>query len=491
MTIINQKSISGITSITFASAGDDLLTFHSNNGTERFRIDNSGNTKITAGIVTTLTVTGDVDIADKIVHTGDTNTAIRFPGNDTFTVETSGSEAFRVDGGQRLLIGATSSRGIGHGTAAAFEIEGTSATVFASVVKNSNDAYGSSIALGKTRGTSIGDNTSVSSGDEIGSIRFAAADGTDVQTRAAQITAAVDGTPGSNDMPGRLIFSTTADGAAAPTERLRIDSSGRLLTNTQSSKGAGGVTARVQIDGTDSDSAIRVTRNGNDTNAGYLVFSKSRGTSVGSNTIVQENDSLGRIRFAAADGNDHEGVAAEIWADVDSTPGNNNTPARLSFRTTPSGSASSTERMVIKASGLVGINTAKPEAQLTVKGDSTIDAKDFKYSYSNTHGIQIKGGESALDIVSSDDGNHGGSILIRTTTDGFGMHFNPTKEQLIFNYTVPSADDFNIHSGSNTSTNTEVLIVGKTGITTATQLFEGSNRVATGGKAIAMALIFG
>ena len=59
MTIINQKSISGITSITFASAGDDLLTFHSNNGTERFRIDNSGNTKITAGIVTTLTVTGN------------------------------------------------------------------------------------------------------------------------------------------------------------------------------------------------------------------------------------------------------------------------------------------------------------------------------------------------------------------------------------------------------------------------------------------------
>ena len=212
---------------------------------------------------------------------------------------------------------------------------------------------------------------------------------------------------------------------------------------------------------------------------------------MGSNTIVQENDSLGRIRFAAADGNDHEGVAAEIWADVDSTPGNNNTPARLVFRTTPSGSASSVERMVIKASGLVGINTTKPEAQLTVKGDSTIDAKDFKYSYSNTHGIQIKGGESALDIVSSDDGNHGGSILIRTTTDGFGMHFNPTKEQLIFNYTVPSADDFNIHSGSNTSTNTEVLIVGKTGITTATQLFEGSNRVATGGKAIAMALIFG
>ena len=30
-------------------------------------------------------------------------------------------------------------------------------------------------------------------------------------------------------MPGRLVFSTTADGASSPTERVRIDSSGRLI----------------------------------------------------------------------------------------------------------------------------------------------------------------------------------------------------------------------------------------------------------------------
>ena len=41
---------------------------------------------------TTGTFSGDVDIADKIVHTGDTNTAIRFPSADTFSVETAGSE---------------------------------------------------------------------------------------------------------------------------------------------------------------------------------------------------------------------------------------------------------------------------------------------------------------------------------------------------------------------------------------------------------------
>ena len=59
------------------------------------------------------TVTGvstffsDVSIADKIIHTGDTNTAIRFPAADTFTVETSGVEALRVDSSGRLLVGTT------------------------------------------------------------------------------------------------------------------------------------------------------------------------------------------------------------------------------------------------------------------------------------------------------------------------------------------------------------------------------------------------
>ena len=42
------------------------------------------------------TFTGDVDIADKIVHTGDTNTAIRFPSADTITAETGGSERLRI-----------------------------------------------------------------------------------------------------------------------------------------------------------------------------------------------------------------------------------------------------------------------------------------------------------------------------------------------------------------------------------------------------------
>jgi hypothetical protein len=51
-----------------------------------------------------ITARSDISIVDKIVHTGDTNTAIRFPAADTFTVETGGSERFRIDSTGNTLI---------------------------------------------------------------------------------------------------------------------------------------------------------------------------------------------------------------------------------------------------------------------------------------------------------------------------------------------------------------------------------------------------
>ena len=79
----------------------------------------------------------------------------------------------------------------------------------------------------KSRNTTVGSHTVVQSGDSLLNILAEGSDGT-AFIRAASIVAAVDGTPGTNDMPGRLVFSTTADGAAAPTERMRITSTGAL-----------------------------------------------------------------------------------------------------------------------------------------------------------------------------------------------------------------------------------------------------------------------
>ena len=244
MTVVNPKSISGITSITTASGSDDLLTIHTNNGTERLRVDSTGATKIVTGIVTTLTATtgivttltastvtslGDVDIADKIVHTGDTNTAIRFPAADTITAETSGAEAIRINNSGQLLVGVTAARTVFSGYTPSLQVEGTAnSDSSVSIVENISAASGPSLWFGKTRGTSLGANTVVQSGDELGTIVFNGADGTDVQSMAAFIRASVDGTPGSNDMPGRITFHTTDDGSASPTERLRITSTGKI-----------------------------------------------------------------------------------------------------------------------------------------------------------------------------------------------------------------------------------------------------------------------
>jgi hypothetical protein len=68
--------------------------------------------------------------------------------------------------------------------------------------------------------------SAVGNGDSLGQIIFRGATGSAFET-AANITAEVDGAvSGAGDIPGRLTFSTTADGASSPTERARITSAG-------------------------------------------------------------------------------------------------------------------------------------------------------------------------------------------------------------------------------------------------------------------------
>lgn len=55
-----------------------------------------------------LDVSGDLPVADKIIHEGDTNTAIRFPAADTVSVETGGAERLRVDSSGNVGIGTAS-----------------------------------------------------------------------------------------------------------------------------------------------------------------------------------------------------------------------------------------------------------------------------------------------------------------------------------------------------------------------------------------------
>jgi hypothetical protein len=95
----------------------------------------------------------------------------------------------------------------------------------ASFTHNANSTTGAAVVLAKTRGTAVGSTTIVQNGDGIGSIYFQGSDGTEF-VEAATIQCLVDGTPGTNDMPGRLVFSVTQDGSASPTGRMRISNDG-------------------------------------------------------------------------------------------------------------------------------------------------------------------------------------------------------------------------------------------------------------------------
>ena len=105
-TVATLKVTTGIVTTLTATTGI-VTTLTANTVTSLGAV--SGTTGTFSGAVsgTTGTFTGDVDIADKIIHTGDTNTALRFPSADTITAETGGSEKARIDSSGRLLIGNT------------------------------------------------------------------------------------------------------------------------------------------------------------------------------------------------------------------------------------------------------------------------------------------------------------------------------------------------------------------------------------------------
>jgi hypothetical protein len=151
----------------------------------------------------------------------------------------SGSERARIDSSGRLLIGTSTARSNFFNTtaSAALQIEGQGGAGDSrrvAIISNDNTALaGGNLVLAHQRSGSVGGNTIVNINDIAGRLSYQGNDGAQF-VEAASINCEVDGTPGANDMPGRLVFSTTADGGSSPSERLRITSSGRVGIGTSS-----------------------------------------------------------------------------------------------------------------------------------------------------------------------------------------------------------------------------------------------------------------
>jgi hypothetical protein len=143
----------------------------------------------------------------------------------------------QIDSSGRLLVGTSSARDNFYNTTGeypAVQIEGTDYNKASlALTLDVNTITAPRIVFGKTRGGSIGSNTIVQSGDQVGVLSFQGSDGTNL-VDAARIQCEVDGTPGADDMPGRLVFSVTQDGQSAPTEAVRINHAREVLINRTS-----------------------------------------------------------------------------------------------------------------------------------------------------------------------------------------------------------------------------------------------------------------
>ena len=208
-------------------------------GTERIRVNSDGNVGIgTTAPGSALQVNGNIRVSNGTGFTtgnslirsiqsmsGSSNQFVSnsidfytaaFTDNGQIAFSTGTTERMRIDGSGRLIIGASSS----------FSAGGSAQWGRLQVVGNAFSGFGGGVlALGRGEAA-----TSITAGEEIGIISFSDNAG----NTFAAISSEADAAAGTNDYPGRISFSTTADGASSPTERARIDSSGNLLVGTTS-----------------------------------------------------------------------------------------------------------------------------------------------------------------------------------------------------------------------------------------------------------------
>ena len=209
---IPSSDITGLGTMSTQDANNVTITGGTINGVA------IGASSASTGAFTTLTTSANAIISDNSA-----NAALRITqvgaGNALLVEDSANPDATPtvIDASGNIVVGNTSSLGSGSIQA----VGGVTRWSF------SADAFASAYSQYKSRNATIGSHTIVQSGDELGNNYFYGSDGANYIV-GARISAAVDGTPGTNDMPGRLVFSTTADGASSPTERMRIDNTGSV-----------------------------------------------------------------------------------------------------------------------------------------------------------------------------------------------------------------------------------------------------------------------
>jgi hypothetical protein len=361
-----------------------------------------------------------------LYFTGDVNTGIYSPGADQLAISTGGTGRVFVDSNGRLLVATSSSVNV-IGQPSSIQVESTATVLHgASFIRHGSTAAaaGAVLSLGRSRGSTVGSLDTVANGDTLGYLAFFGANGTDFSNAAAWITGEVDGNVdyGGTDMPGRLVFSTTADGTASPTERMRIDSRGGILAGTSSARnnlyGAINYSPTIQIEAAGPfgslKSMLSICNNSTIGASPTLALISSGANSIGAVTVVANGAGLGIVDFLGTDGTNPISGAA-IKAFVDGTPGTNDMPGRLVFSTTPSGSASPTERMRIDSSGrILAGKTASSFATTGVELAANINSGGWNMFSTSTAATSDEGNIACNQATS-------GAWVVKVHTGGTGI----------------------------------------------------------------------
>jgi hypothetical protein len=266
------------------------------NNTEHLTVKNSGN----VGIGTT---TPDKNLVVNQSNPG-ADVGIRIKNNTTTDADTTASLRFTTstaDFDTAALVADRATGSLRHeyggSEKARLTFDGKLLIGTSSAVTGGTSQYSRIVSLGNSAGAanpgviSIGMGAVPASGNNIGRIFFV----DNAAGEYAEIAAQCDGTPGSGDYPGRLVFATTASGASTPTERMRITSGGDVLVGKTSSSfgvgdgtviGGAGYLAQTRTSAT----PFTVIRNGTDgTLVSFEAQNVAEGTISVSGTTVSYN----------------------------------------------------------------------------------------------------------------------------------------------------------------------------------------------------------
>jgi hypothetical protein len=215
------------------------------------------------------------------------------------------TQAMTLDANGVLLRGNTAARStaaLGAGQAQ-FESAGFSAV---QMFANPNTVDGCYLGLWKSRGGALGGTTIVQSGDSFAEIFFGGYDGSSA-IPGASIRAVCDGTPGANDMPGRLVFSTTADGSNSVLERGRITSGGYAKFSHDGTY-VNATTSQYEFRGnTTSALALFDNRNASTPNGLYVDFSAATPDNNTQYFLYCEDSTTARVvLYSDGDGQNHD-----------------------------------------------------------------------------------------------------------------------------------------------------------------------------------------